>query len=206
MSDYVPNSHRYKEEQKAASSGEKRIKNVAIKGPVQTKKKNPVMKFADVFISEDVSNVKSWLLGDVLIPTIKKAIMGALDMTLPGGHVTYGASRQDATPKISYRKFYDDPRDVDRFAQQSRVTSKSRFDYDTIRFDYKSDAEIVLDQLNEAITEYKLVTVNDLYDACRLQAPYTADKFGWTNLSRARVVRTGDGGYVLDLPPARPID
>lgn len=204
MSDYVPNSHRFKEEQKAAASDEKRIQSV-IKGATKTKKKNPITKFTDIFISEDVSNVKSWLIMDLLLPTIKKAILGALDMTLPGGNVSHGATRYDSTPKISYRKYYDDPRDDDRFARTSRPASKSRFDYDEIHFDYRSDAEIVLDQMRDAIREYKLVTVNDLYDACRLQAPYTSNKYGWTNLDKAKVVRTNDG-YIIDLPPARPID
>ena len=47
-----------------------------------------MQKFADVFISEDVNNVKSYIVMDVLVPAIKKAISdivtNGIDMILYG--------------------------------------------------------------------------------------------------------------------------
>ncbi len=72
MEEYKPNSHRSKEERKE-SIPEKHVEKV-ISGTVKPKKKSEMQKFADVFISEDVNNVKSYIVMDVLVPAIKKAI------------------------------------------------------------------------------------------------------------------------------------
>ena len=56
---YKPNSHKYKEEQKAAND-EKRAEKV-VQGKVKVKKKGEVRKFADVFVAEDAHNVKDYL-------------------------------------------------------------------------------------------------------------------------------------------------
>lgn len=58
MEEYKPNSHRSKEERKE-SIPEKHVEKV-ISGTVKPKKKSEMQKFADVFISEDVNNVK-WM-------------------------------------------------------------------------------------------------------------------------------------------------
>lgn len=72
MEEYKPNSHKSKEERKE-SIPEKHVEKV-ISGTVKPKKKSEMQKFADVFISEDVNNVKSYIVMDVLVPAIKKAI------------------------------------------------------------------------------------------------------------------------------------
>lgn len=86
MEEYKPNSHKSKEEQKNLVP-EKRVEKV-ISGTVKPKKKSEVQKFADVFISEDVNNVKSYIVMDVLVPAIKKAISdivtNGIDMILYG--------------------------------------------------------------------------------------------------------------------------
>ena len=71
MEDYKPNSHRSKEEN--SSVGEKKEVKKVTTGKVITRKNN-VRKFTDVFVSEDVKNVKDYVLMDVLVPAIKKAI------------------------------------------------------------------------------------------------------------------------------------
>ena len=60
MEEYKPNSHKSKEEQKNLVP-EKRVEKV-ISGTVKSKKKSEMQKFADVFISEDVNNVKSYIV------------------------------------------------------------------------------------------------------------------------------------------------
>ena len=69
--DYKPNSKRYKENK---AEVEKRKTEKVVSGKVKTKKKGEMRKLKDVFISEDASNVKSYVIMDVLIPAAKKAI------------------------------------------------------------------------------------------------------------------------------------
>ena len=70
MEDYKPNSHRSKE---TAQKTEKKVEKV-VRGAVKTRKKNGLEKVKGVIFSEDASNIKSYVVMDVLIPALKKAI------------------------------------------------------------------------------------------------------------------------------------
>lgn len=205
MSEYKPNSNKYKEEQKNAALTERKIEKV-VNGPVKTKKKNDIRKFADIFISEDVSNVKSYVLMDVLVPAVKKAISDivtdGIDMILYGGTGRGKANGGNRGTYVSYNRFSEKGSDR-RDATEPRA--KSRYDFDELIFDSRGAAEAVRIQMEEVIERYGFVTVADMYDMAGLTEPYTSNKYGWMNIRTAEVVRVRDG-YVIKLPKASPID
>ena len=198
MQDFKPNSHRFKEEQRERE--ERKIEKV-IAGTATTKKKSEISKFASVFISEDVKNVKDYLIMDVLVPTIKKTILSTIDMILNGGTPTYTSGRSVGGSKISYGRFYDNPG-----SRRVNEPVRSRFDYDELCFQTRGDAEAVLDEMHNTIERYGFVTVAAMYDMADVSAPpYTSNNFGWTSVRSADVIRTNDG-YVIKPPKALPID
>lgn len=171
-----------------------------ITGKAKTKP-NEVRKVTSMLISDDASNVKSYVIRDVLIPTFKKTILDVVDMILFGGEGGSKRSRNDSRPP--YRSYYEDRDRHERRARPGNV-----FDYDDITFDSRGDAELVLDQMREMVDResgYGLVTVADMYDMAGLSVPYTARNYGWFNLRTAEVMR-GHDGYYLKLPRAMPID
>lgn len=203
MREYQPNSHKSKEEAKttgAAPTDKKRVEKV-VTGKVKTKS-NEKRKLANMFISEDATNVKSYIIMDVLVPTIKKTLFDivtdSLDMILNGGT---GGKKRKSGNKISYRSYYDDKKDD----HGSGYRARSRFDYDDLIFDSRSECEAVREQMVDVIETYGFVTVADMYDMADLPAPYTSSKYGWTNIRTAETVRARDG-FVLKLPKAMPID
>lgn len=205
MQDYKPNSHKYREEQNQEAATEKRVQKV-VQGTARPKKKNGLAKVADVFISEDVHNLKEYWVQDLLVPTLKKAALTTLDMILNGGDQKYTGGRSGShTSKVSYGRYYDDPRDDNRARPSSRGAAQSRADFGDIEFATRGDAETVLDELRNVLRRYPVVTVADMYDLAGLTEPYTSNKFGWTNLNDAGVVRR-NGAYYLDLPKALPLD
>ncbi len=197
--EYKPNSHAYKAKQEAEKA-EKKIEQVA-SGSVKPRKKNGISKLADVFIAEDVSNVKQYLVQDVLIPTIKKTILNTVDIFLYGS--AGSRDRHTTSSKVSYRKYYDDPRDDRR---RDTPSVRPRFDYDDITYKTRGEAEVVLDQMRDVIDTYGMVTVADMYDMARLDQPYTSNKYGWTSLTHAEIVRLRDGDYIIKLPKAMALD
>lgn len=202
--DYKPNSHKYREAQ-AKAQAEKREITKVVNGKAKVKKKNELHKLADVFISEDVKNVKSYVFNDVLVPAIKKAISDivrdGIDMILYGD--TGGRGRRSSGSNyVSYRN-YSDRRD-DRGARPE-PRQRSRFDMDEILYESRGEAEAVLTHMCDTIERYGLVTVSDMYDMSDLEQPYTGNKYGWTNVRTAEVMRVRDG-YVIKLPKAMPID
>lgn len=201
MEEYGPNSYKSKEEKKA-DVPEKKVGKVIV-GSAKSKKKGEMQKFADVFISEDVSNVKSYIFLEVIVPAIKKAISdvvtNGIDMILYGES---GRSRRNSTTtKVSYGKYYNSDREPRR--SQPRTTG---FDYDDIVFENRGDAESVLDAMNEIISTYGVVSVGDLYDLADVSTDnFTVNKYGWTDISGCKAVRVREG-YILKLPKATPIN
>ena len=200
--EYKPHSHKSKEMLKQTAE-EKRVSKV-VNGAVRTKKKTEMGKLAEVFISEDVGKVKSYVLMDVLIPAIKKAISdivtNGIDMVLYGES---GRSKKRSNADyVSYRS-YSDRRDEPRY-DSGRY--RERFRYDDLVFDNRGEAEAVRMEMVQCLKKYGIVTVQDLYDIADVTAPYTSNKYGWTSLEGVEPVRLRDGGYILKLPRAMAID
>ena len=201
MNDYAPNSNKFKNEQKNAEK--KKVEKV-VQGTVRTRKKSEVRKFADSFLKEDASSVKSYIVSDVLIPAAKKTIAdivtGGLNMFL------FGDSRRDngrvTGSTTSYTRYYDKVGGGGSYRDSG--TTRNALNYDDLVFESRGEADLVLTRMDELIETYGMATVSDLYDLVGKSCDWTYDKYGWTNLRNARVVSIGNG-YVLDLPKAFPI-
>lgn len=194
------NSHRSREEKKAAPEGKRAEKIVT--GKVKTKK-NDIRRLTDIFISEDVANVKSYILFDVLVPSIKKAIydivVNSLDMSLFGGR---GSGKRSTADKVSYRDYGNSSRRDERTYGGHRTTSG--YSYDDITLETRGEAEAVLSRMDEIMEEYEIVRVADLYDLVGITGEHTDNKYGWTNIRNAEIVRVRDG-YKIKMPRALPI-
>lgn len=202
MEEYKPNSHKSKEEQQAAPP-EKKVEKV-VSGSVKSRKKSEIQKFADVFIQEDAQKVKSYILMDVLVPAIKKAISdivtNGIDMILYG---ETGRTKKNGTAsKVSYRSYYDN-RDDRRDYGSSRT--QTGYNYNNVILDNRGEAEEVLSRMDELIATYGLVSVADFYDLVGITGSYTDNKYGWTDIRNASVVRVRDG-YTIKLPRALPLN
>ena len=197
--EYKPNSHKFREGQTEALT-DKKIEKV-VRGKVKTKPRSGMSKITDVFISEDASNVKSYIVMDVLVPAVKKAISDivrdGIDMIL------YGESRSRKSNSSSYVSYRDYSRsdDRDRF-RDSRT--RSGYNHDDIILESRGEAEEVLTRMDELIDTYGVVSVADLYDLIGKSCEYTDNKYGWTNIRNAEPIRVRDG-YMLKLPKALPI-
>lgn len=188
--DYRSNSHKSKE-----LSYEKKVEKV-ITGDVKKVKKNEFKKLADIFVSEDVHNVKSYIFLDILVPAIKKAISdivtNGINMILYGE--TIGSNKSSTASKISYRNYYE---------QNDRVISnrvRGAYDYDDIVIPNRVDAENVLLRMDELIANYGVASVGDLYDLVGITSHnYTDNYYGWTDFRGAKAIPVRDG-YLLKLP------
>lgn len=202
MENYKSNSHKSREELRNSAPDKKAGK--VITGDVTIKKKNEIRKFADTFISEDAPNVMSYIVNDIVVPAIKDTffdiITNGLAMTLFGG--TDKVRKTSSGSKRSYSDYYKSDKER-HIVEEPR--SRSRFDYDEIIIRTRGDAENVLAEMDDYIANYKVVSVLDLYDMLGRTAPYTADRYGWTDIRNAYARRVRDG-YKLELPRPMPLD
>ena len=102
MSDvkYTPNSHKYRAEQRTSSEQPKVTK--VVRGTSQ-RKKNELRKFTDIFAPGDLSNIKSYLVMDVVVPTCKKLLSEMI--RIGADMLIYGdAGRSAGTGHTAYNK------------------------------------------------------------------------------------------------------
>ena len=159
-------------------------------------------KFADVFVAEDASNVVDYIWMDVLIPTIKNTISdiitNGVDMMLWGA--VKGNKRRPSNTYVSYRDYSSRDRRDDRTA-----TRRSGYSFDDIVIPSRQEADEVLEKMDEIIDRYDIVSVSDYYDLVGETGNYTDNKYGWSSLRTAEVVRVRDG-YIIKLPKPKVID
>ena len=196
--EYKSNSHKSKGDVKKE---DKKIEKVAT-GKVKTKKKSGTNKFSDVFVTEDISNVKDYILYEVLLPAAKKTlseiVSNGIDMLLYGETKSKSKSRGS---KVSYSKYYDDREEDYRRSSRRRVLG---YDYEDVILESRREAEEVLNRMEDLIDSYGVVSVADLYDLVGISGNYTDNKYGWTNLRAAGIERTRDG-YLIVLPKVKPL-
>ena len=62
-----------------------------------------------------------------------------------------------------------------------------------------------MSRMDEIVGTYGTVSVADLYDLVGITGAYTDNKYGWTDIRSASVVRVRDG-YMIKLPRALPLN
>lgn len=196
--EYKGNSNKQKNE---AANTEKRVDKV-VTGSVKSVKKTDARKFADVFLPEDVSNVKSYFLMNVLVPTLKKGlselVKSGIDIILYGEIIK--SDRRGPSERISYGSYYDHDRSSSRTTKRTELYDCNEFIIDT-----REEADEVLASMDDLVSRYGLVRVADFYDLVGVTCNYTDNRYGWTDIRSAKIVRSKDG-YSIKLPRAMPID
>ena len=203
VEDYKPNSHKSKEGQKDSRNERKKLEKV-VDGTAKVKKKGKTSKFAEMFIAEDLSSVKSYIVSDVLIPAAKKlfvdAIKDAVDMFVYGRTDRGKRSSGFRADYVSYNRYSDRKYDD----HPGNDVRRNSYSYDDVILETRGEAEEVLDTMNAVIDEYGMVSVMDLYDLVGITGQYTDNNYGWKNLRNAEPVRVRDG-YMLKMPRAVPL-
>jgi hypothetical protein len=202
LADYRKNSDKARKETEEKKSSGKKVERVT-KGAVKAKKKSGFRKLMDAFVQEEIGTVKTYIWNDVLVPAVKKTfsdtVTNALDMFL-WGKGGGGRRPRGNAERISYRSYYDRPSSGSRESERRRS-----YDYDDVILDSREEAEEVLARMDELLTDYKMVSVADFYDLVGITGKTTDNRYGWTDLRNASVVRDRDG-YLIKLPRAEALE
>lgn len=195
---YPSNSHKFKAEQKNAPAVEERKKVESVANG-KVRKKKTGFKLRDLFIPEDITDVKAFLIGDILVPAVKNMILDTAEEFLDSGSKRH--KKRTNADRVSYRSYYrrEDERD------RANTSRSSAYSYDEIAYDTRGEAERVLMRMDEILEEYGRVRLADYYDLSHVSGEYTDNSYGWYDLRTARVERTRNGDYVIDLPKVVPL-
>lgn len=211
-----PNSHAYKEgleHRKEIATVEKarpKLAPAVKKESIVATKKSLGQKFKEAFISDDSKDVKSYIWGDVIIPTIKNTILDVGEMILFGstsGRRDRGRRDRDRVPYSSYYKsdYNGRRRERDRRDDEDRYRENEKVDYRNIILRDRRDAEDVVNRLRERIDEYEQATVADLFDLIDVSSNYVDNNWGWADPNDIGIRRVSSG-YLIDVAEARHLD
>ena len=211
MQDFPANSAKARARSESPQSEERPEKIERVTSAEAGRRKRGVgRQFKETFIGGDARTAADYALVEIVIPAIRdllfNAVQGSLDRWIYGdtrrgihrggsssystvGHVDYAgmnpSSQRSSTPS--------------RTRMLSR-RSRERQDFDEIVIPSRAEAEEVLDRMFEFLSRYGMVTVAELYGMTGISSSHTDQKWGWTSLGGAKVVRLRTGGFLLDLP------
>jgi hypothetical protein len=205
MEHYPPNSDR----SRTAKKEPQRVERVTTSEPIR-RKKGVGKQFRSTFLGGDAHSALQYVIFGVLIPAAKDALAEAGAQGIE--RLIFGDSRarsratrptSGATGFINYQARSNQPqpqvpRSISRRAQ-------SQHDFDEIVLTSRAEAEEVIDGLYDILARDYVPSVADLYVLVGLKPSHTDNKWGWTDLRGASVVRVRNG-YLLDLPEPEPLD
>lgn len=203
MQDYQSNSNKDKENK--PTKNEKNVEKVVV-GEVVVQKKSVGRKFKDIFLAADLKSVIRYVASDVLLPAAQNMIVDASSKGVE--RMMYGDSRprprHGPGPRVTYNspihRAYSDP----RARPQLPARGSSRLRRDDFLLSSREEAELVLERMNDILDTYEVASVADLNDLVGMPTSHVDNKWGWIYLGDVQIRQTREG-YLLDLPPAEPI-
>lgn len=203
MADIKPNSRKYKAEQ---ATREK--KNPVVKNKVRRKQKSSFSKFKEGLITDDIPNLKDYVIFDLAIPYLMNTLGDILNDTIDT--VFHKGSRRNSrrvNTGASYNSYGTIYRRTPDRSNTPAYTPSRRVGYtfDDIVIATSQEAEDVLQQMVDTIGKYGTVTVNDYYEFVGEVGNPCDVNYGWNSLRTADIVRVRDG-YIIKLPKPKPIE
>lgn len=160
-------------------------------------------KFKETFMGDSAESVGSYVLFDIIIPRVKDLLFdtftGGLERSLFGTSTRSSRGRRSDSGKTDYRGLSTGST-RDRAERDISPRGRANHQFEEILIPERGEAQQILDTLLELVDVYDSATVADLYNATGISTDHTDLKFGWTDLSEARIVPARGGGYILEMP------
>lgn len=177
-------------------------RKVVAKGEIH--KKSTFSKLSDIFQPKDIRSVAIDVFERLIVPNGKALLVDTINSVARGvilgeGAEDYKSSSKNPTGYVSYQGYYSNGRT--KAAEISNHKTDGRFQFDEITYDDYGKAQYVLDQMDECIQDGGYVTVADMYSMSGMTCPFTGNYWGWTNISKAKIV-PDHGRWWLKMPPA----
>lgn len=180
------------------------------RGRIKKRKRNTLFSF----LFREGKEIVVYVWEEVFIPGIKEmfqtSLENGIDMIFNGPDEyedRHGRRRRSGGPRIiSYNDYFQDNSRSRKSRRTPRPRKMSRID--GISFEFAAEARQVLSSLIDLQREYGSVSVSDYLEASGMsEAVQTMDTVrGWgEEIRRAKILKTKDNDYVIDLPKERNI-
>ena len=162
-------------------------------------------KIAKAFVGGTFEEVKNHTLYEMIIPGLKKLFLDGISILLYG-EVKKPTSPISSASRTSYTSFWSQP--VAAPVPKASSAPSIRFEYYDLAYPDKEQALMVREELSNIFDRFNYVSVSDLYELSGLEAPYTANNYGWYDIRSAEVVQTNnpDMPWALKMPKVTQIN
>lgn len=184
--------------------GKPRVEKI-VSGEARTRKRSFRRQITETFLGGDLKSAVRTMIMDIAIPETRDMVYsvftGGLERLFFGEGRRRGSTQPQSGPMgyMQYNRFSPGSGILSSSARTMNRSARANHDFDQIILSSRTDAQAVIDQLFEVVSQYGEATVADLYQLVDLPTNHTDNKWGWTNLRGAGVSRDGDN-FLLDLP------
>ena len=179
---------------------------VDTKAKVKTRSNKGIKGF---LLEQDFRDIKEGVINDIIRPKVRDMIYNFFENcvnTIESSiqMMIFGDVRRSPSNRPGDRVSYNQYSSVKR--TQSIPSMNTAFNCDDLSYETRGDAEAVLASMIKHLSRYPFVTVAQMYEFSDVTSQnWTANDYGWTDLTGVTVKRSFDGDYIIDLPRAKPI-
>lgn len=196
-----PNNNKSKQEKKKYSP-------VVKKAEIVSSKKSITNRIIDTFLDNDVRDIKSWLIEEVIVPGLKDTFLDLMSMALTG-EAYRGSKRKrgryDDRGRVNYGGYYSGDH---RSSKRRRSRERSRYyeedhdcDYRAIVLKSRAAAEDIVDKLRDIIRDDGDVSVATFFELLDIASSFNDNNWGWTREHQIGIRSVRDG-FLIDVDEA----
>ena len=158
-------------------------------------------RFIKLFLAEDVDDIGEYVVKDLIIPNLKDVFFNFLWALLWGDRRAGGfnSGQKTAYNKVSQTSKIRTIGSSQKKEEVEEIAALKR-DLTNIPFASQAEAKEVLMAMKMYLDDYPTVPVGYLQELIDETGDWTAEYYGWTDLSDARIRPTSRGGWLLVLP------
>lgn len=168
------------------------------------RKKSTLSKLSDIFIQEDVGDVKKYVVEEVLIPGILEVTASTLNNAI---NMIFLGSTTPISTRSNISKYTNPSKSRITTSPRSRRNTYSG--YNEVTGISKREAIDIMDELHQQLLDFDgmPVSVGDLYDAASIDTRSTDFDWGWESIDEFEIKPDmNEGGYYIHTPRPRPIN
>lgn len=177
-------------------------RHAVVKGHVKQKQTKTTL--ADLIIKQDFHSAAEFAFINVIIPRFQNLVVDTITSVIRGiflGENSVPSSNGFRTRPVSSIVNYNKMHTSSSITTKAAKVANSGFKYNIVTLDSYGDAQLVLDKMEEMLETQGYVSIADMYECVDASCPYTYNYYGWTDISKAKIVEDG-GEYWIKLPSA----
>lgn len=207
IDDIKPNSKKYHHEQANLPQERTKPEPIVKKEDIIRTKESVGKRILKTFIKNDVQDIKTYILQDVILPGIRD---GLLDMVL----AFFGEKNRRSSGYnynggnvFNYRGCYPDNRaSSNNSSNQNNNNRDGKIRWQDVVIRDSRVASDVVEAMRDRIREFGEASVADLLHYLNVDSDYMDEQWGWTSENDIGMKRAGYEGFVIDAARERPLN